>query len=294
MTGCNSEPKDSVVPTTPIQEEDNDKPAEDKNTNSEESNKESDDSQSSPSENQTIEEQTFEEFYTTISKNPVGYIQSILPNFQIWMDQQELVKLVGEPDQKSPGKNDWEDEVWVYDNIKGYRLQVQMVNQSVMNFQLMKSLPSTGRIPTIVNKPVPTKNAPLENSELGFEQVLIGFSTDEVLSRWGEPSMFFLTYDEMYGYDLALVYKGATVHVFLEAEKPYVHMMEANQYGSILTARGISIGSSVNEVIDYYGQPEYDWKETETLIYATSDYWFAIKFTISNDKVAGISIYEAS
>ena len=292
LTGCNFNQQDDQPPKTPVEEPE--EPSSDNEDTNPDPAEEDNDSVGPPSNDQPVVEQSFEELYSHITNNPIGYIQSILPQFQIGMDQKQLIEAIGEPDQKGESQFDWEDEVWIYENIQGYRLQVQIVNQTVMNFQLMRSLNSSGRIPTLVNKSVPANQATVENTELGFEQVLIGASPREVLNRWGEPSMFYLTYDEMYGYDLALVYKGATVHVFLESEKPYVHLIETNQQGKLSTYRGITIGSSVEEVIRLYGPLEYDWKETESLIYATSDYWFAIKFSINNNKVSEISIYEAS
>ncbi|KXG43881.1 hypothetical protein TEPIDINF_001331 [Tepidibacillus infernus] len=241
---------------------------------------------------------TLQEAFPTslIFKKPQDFMEIIIPGFRIGLTKEQIQEKLGKPNLVQSKQIEWQNlEEWIYDDVNGYRLELQFDERNqLINFQLSKYLTARGIVPTILNRQVPTPGSPLTYSELGFQEVILGSTVDEVTGHFDQPMMAYMSYDEMYGYDLAMVYQGITVHALLETEEPYVHLIETNDDGLIPTDRGIQVGSSVDEVIKQYGPPSYDWRETGDLIYSTDDYWFAIKFKIEDDKVQSISIYEAS
>ncbi len=228
--------------------------------------------------------------------NPEQFLTSIIPGFNINLSKEEAEKNLGKPDNNQTTQMDWGKEyTWVYDNIKGYQLTMIFSEDGYLsNFQLSKYFLTKGTITKVYNKSTPEPGEPIGYPELGFEDILLGATIDEILSGNGDPNKGYITYDEMYGYDLALVYQGITVHMSLEQESPYVHFIETNDLETIDTYRGVHTGSAVEDVIEKYGEVAYDWHETGDIIYATEDYWFAYKFIIENEKVVAIHIYEAS
>lgn len=237
-----------------------------------------------------------EAFPENVLGNPEQFVNSIIPGFEIGLTKDEIQQKIGKPDLIEATETEWgKGEDWLYDNIKDYQIIVSFTEEGYLtNFKIVKQLSGRGIIPKITNKQAPADQAPITFSELGYEGVILGTTTDDVLNRFGEPFQTYLSKDEMYGYTLALVYRGITINVFLENNNSYVQVIETNSYGSVDTYRGIHVGSSVDDVIAKYGKPPYDWQQTGDLVYATEDYWFGIKFTIKDDKVSSIYIYEAS
>lgn len=238
----------------------------------------------------------FEAFPEIIFSNPEAFLQQLIPGFKLGINKVKVENLLGKPIEKKIRDNEWDNrEEWSYRNIKGYNLILIFDSfDQIVNFQLSKELAGKGFIPKVLNKPIPTNGEPINYNELGFEEVLVGTSFEEVLKRSSEPISGYISFDEMYGYNLSLIYQGITIHILLEKEDPYIQFIETNDYGILETYRGVKVGSSVDIVIEKYGEPQYDWVEVGDLIYATGDYWFAIKFYIENDIVTAISIYEAS
>ncbi|OEF98862.1 hypothetical protein BHF71_02745 [Vulcanibacillus modesticaldus] len=292
FTGCNTienDKPDSSNTTQPAKEEQIDnKPTDEK---PKEEGKTPD---SSSIDNQRL---TFNEaFPKNIIDEPQVFLEQLIPGFKMGLSNEEAERLLGTPDVINATENEWGQRTeWVYEDIKGYQfiLTFNDLNE-VVNFKLVKYLDSRGVIPKVTNKTAPKDGEPVTYTELGFEGVLLGSKIDEVLERFGDPYKSYLSYDEMYGYDLAMVYRGITIHTILEHEEPYIQFIETNELGTVTTYRNISVGSSIEEVINRYGEPPYDWQGMDSLIYSTEDFWFAIKFEIENDKVASISIYEAS
>jgi len=228
---------------------------------------------------------------------PEEFLRNIIPGFQLKWSQEDVERTLGKPDSVQTVQYDWGKQVsWIYQNLAGYQLTLLYDEQGeAVNFQLTKYFKAKGSIPKVRNKSVPKEGDPIGYSELGFEEILLGSTIDEMISGFGDPMESYITYDEMYGYDLVLIYQGVNVHMLIEeGENPYVHLIETNDYAVVETYRGIHAGSTVDEVIKQYGKPSYDWQETGDIIYATEDYWFAIKFIIENEKVKSILIYEAS
>lgn len=290
FAGCqNDNPPDNVeIPdgtSEPI-----DKDPSEQNTPDDDSNVE----KPSPNEEKNI---AFNEsFPSVIYGNPKGFIKQIVPDFKIGLSQEEAEQAFGEPDLAKKHQFNWgATNEWVYNNVNDYQLSLTFDDfGNLFNFKLSKYLSSNGVIPKVINKTTPTKGDPIDYSELGFEEVLLGTPIKDVLNRFGEPMESYMSYDEFYGFNLGMVYQGITLHIKLENDKPYVQYIETNDLGTVETYRGIQVGSLVEDVIESYGNPPYDWKETGDLIYATDDYWFAIKFTVESDKVTSIDIYEAS
>lgn len=238
----------------------------------------------------------YEAFPSSVNGNPDQFINSILPGFSIGMSKDKTKELLGEPLLVEKYHYEWgEMEDWLYEEVKGYTLVVTF-NQdgSLGNFKLIKQLTGRGIIPKVTNKSVPVAGSQISYNELGFEGVLLGTTVKDVINRFGEPYQTYISNDEMYGYTLAIVYRGITISVLLSNEDPYVQFIETNDLGTIETYRGVSVGDSVYKVIEKYGEPEYDWAEAGDIVYATDDYWFGIKFQIKNEKVTSINIFEAS
>lgn len=238
----------------------------------------------------------YEAFPSSINGNPDQFINSILPGFSIGISKDKTKELLGEPTLVEKYQYEWgEMEDWLYEDVKGYTLVVTFnPDSSLGNFKLIKQLTGRGTIPKVTNKSVPADGSKISYNELGFEGVLLGTTVKDVINRFGEPYQTYISNDEMYGYTLAIVYRGITINVLLASEEPYVQFIETNDSGTIETYRGVSVGDSVYEVIEKYGEPEYDWKEAGDIVYATDDYWFGIKFQIENEKVTSINIFEAS
>jgi len=224
------------------------------------------------------------------------FIDRIIPGFRIGMSKEGLEDVLGTPDLIRQVQEEYGEKFdWVYEDVKGYRLIATFNSeQQIKNFKLSRYFGTKGIVPVIINKAKPEPGSPIEYRELGFEEIVLGNKLDEVLTKYGEPSMSYISYDDMYGYDLAMVYSGVTVHILLENDNPYVHFIEANSYNTVDTYRGIHVGSDVVDVLQSYGEPKYNWEETGDLIYATNDLWFAIRFEIKDAKVTHINIYEAS
>lgn len=234
--------------------------------------------------------------YDILYGQPERFLKETIPGFYLGISKKEVNDMLGEPNITRQIESKWGNTLeWIYDDVKGYQLTVIFdTDGDFVNFQLSKYLTSKGSIPKVINKSVPNPGDPIVYTELGFEEVLLGRNVDEVVSRYGDPGKVYITYDEMYGYELAMEYLGVTVHLLIENENPYVHFIESNDLGIVETYRGIHVGSTVEEIYEQYGEPPYDWKETGDIIYATEDYWFAIRFVISDSKVESIDIYEAS
>lgn len=234
--------------------------------------------------------------YDILYGQPEKFLKEIIPGFYLGISKEEIHNMLGEPNTTRQVEGNWENTLeWIYEDVKGYQLTVIFDTEGhFVNFQLSKYLTSKGSFPKVINKSVPNPGEPIVYNELGFEEVLLGINVDEVISRYGDPEKVYITYDEMYGYDLVMEYLGVSVHVLIENENPYVHFIESNDLGVVETYRGIHVGSTVEEIYEQYGEPPYDWKETGDIIYATEDYWFAIRFVISDGKVESIDIYEAS
>lgn len=238
----------------------------------------------------------YEAFPSSINGNPDQFINKILPGFSIGISKDKTKELLGEPSLIENYRYEWgETEDWLYENIEGYTLVVTFnPDGSLGNFKLIKQLTGKGTIPKVTNKSVPDDGSQISYNELGFEGVLLGTTVKDVINRFDEPYQTYISNDEMYGYTLALVYRGLTINVLLANEEPYVQFIETNDLGIIETYRGISVGDSVHDVIEKYGEPAYDWAEAGDIVYATEDYWFGIKFLIENEKVTSINIFEAS
>jgi|GEM_PF-6288648 len=254
---------------------------------------------------QTVSENTekivtngvFKEFFPDIIfTDPQLFIQQLVPGFKLGLSKQEVENLIGIPKQTNSYNNGWEDrEDWLYDEVRDYAVLLTFDSfNHVVNFQISKELPGLGLVPKAPNKYKPVDEGKITYEELGFEEILVGTTLAEVIERLGEPVQGFISYDEMYGYDLGIVYQGITLHVLLEKELHYIQFIETNSLGSPETYRGIKVGSSVDAVIEKYGNPPYERADDDDLIYATEDYWFAIKFQVYEGKVVAISIYEAS
>lgn len=224
------------------------------------------------------------------------FLNSIISEFKMGMTKEHIINNLGYPDEKLSKQSYRGEEVnWIFMDVEGFQLTLMLVDDIVINFELNKYFSSHGTIPKIVNKDVPRQGASIEYNELGFEGVILGSNIEEVLNFYGEPIRSYLSNDEMYGYDLVMIYKGLSVHILLEQDQPSVQFFETNEFASIDTYRNISVGSSLNDVITNYGQPEYDgWRDTGFIIYSTTNYWSAIKFEIADNKVVNISIYNAS
>lgn len=236
-----------------------------------------------------------EAFSGDIIKNPKAFLEKLISGFNIGMSEELVKQSLGEPTDIRVTQGPWgEESNLIYEDVQEYQITLKIVDNKVMNFEVGRYLNSTGKIPVLVNKYKPQPSEPLYYKELGFEGVILGLRVDEVLNRFGDPLKGYLTYDEMYGYDLAMVYKGATIHIILGADNPYVQFIETNNLGIVSTYRNISVGSSIEEVITSYGQPDDVWETSDFLIYSTQDYWYAIKFEIKENQVKRISIYNAS
>ncbi len=236
-----------------------------------------------------------EAFLEEVINNPQMFLEQIIAGFKIGMTDEDVIQSLGEPDEIKISQGPWgEENNWIYENVQNYQLIFKIANNSVFNFEVSRYIDSTGIVPKLTNKPLPEPGEPLLYKELGFEGVVLGLRIDEVLNRLGDPLKGYLTYDEMYGYDLAMIYKGITVHIILGTDNPHVQFIETNSMGNISTYRNISINSSIDDVITNYGQPDYPWETSDFLIYSTSDYWYAIKFEIKDGYVKNISVYNAS
>lgn len=304
LTGClndgGTEPPESEEPNTVEKPTTGDTPTSEENPATED-NTTKQEPISTPSSNQnpvnTNKPVTFyEAFPSSINGNPDQFINSILPGFSMGISKGKTKELLGEPTLIEKYQYEWgEMEDWLYEDVKGYTLVVTFnPDGSLGNFKLIKQLTGRGTIPKVTNKSVPADGSLISYNELGFEGVLLGTTVKDVINRFGEPYQTYISNDEMYGYTLALVYRGITINVFLANEDPYVQFIETNDLGSIETYRGISVGDSVYDVIEKYGEPAYDWAEAGDIVYATEDYWFGIKFHIKNEKVTSINIFEAS
>jgi len=298
LTGCSD---DSSTETTPAVEEPKtvEKPTTDGTASEDNSAKQEPASTSSSTQNpvaSTMPVTFYEAFPSSINGNPDEFINSILPGFSIGISKEKTKELLGEPTLIEKYQYEWgEMEDWLYEDIKGYKLVVTFnPDGNLGNFKLLKQLSGRGTIPNLTNKAVPADSSTISYNELGFEGVLLGTTVKDVINRFGEPYQTYISNDEMYGYTLALVYRGITINVLLANEEPYVQFIETNDLGSIETYRGISLGDSVYKVIEKYGEPAYDWVEAGDIVYATDDYWFGIKFLIENEKVTSINIFEAS
>ena len=235
-------------------------------------------------------------FTDDILSEPQKYMKQLIPGFKIGLGKNKIEEFLGEPDNIETIEYDWgKNTDWIYKQIKGYKFIVTFnYADQVQNFKLIKNLAGKGSIPNYIGKTQPDDGTKVKYTELGFEGVLLGNMIKDILNRYGEPLSGYMSYDEMYGYNLAMVYKGLTLHIRLETQTPYLQLIETNDMGIISSYRGISVGSSVEDVISKYGEPSYTWEESGDLIYPTEDFWFAIKFIIENEKVVSISIYEAS
>lgn len=293
MTGCNKsienkEPATSTDQQSPNQNSDqtagNDAPSDVTDVNS--------------NTNVIKTKATFKEiFNNTIMSNPKAFIGKVVPQFEIGLTKEETEKILGKPDHITTEHHQWGDSKnWIYDNIKGYQLIIIFnPDDTIITFQLLKDLIGNGIVPKVQNIEMPNSIEPINYNELGFEGILIGNKIDQVLQKFGEPKTGFLTYDEMNGYSLGMEYQGVTIYISLEGDEPYIQQMDTNDLGIVNTYRKIHVGSTVDDIIESYGEPQTpEWKETGELIYATEDYWFAIKFKVENNKVVSISIYEAS
>ncbi|MGD9678556.1 MAG: hypothetical protein AB7V16_09470 [Vulcanibacillus sp.] len=236
-----------------------------------------------------------EAFPEDVINNPQAFMEQLIPGFRIGMSLELVKESIGEPKDINITQGPWgEESNLIYEDIQNYQIMLKIADNRVVNFEVSRYLDSAGIIPKLINKYTPKSEEPITYQELGFEGVTLGLRVNEVLYRLGDPLKGFLTYDEMYGYDLAMVYKGVTVHIILEMDNPNIQFIETNNYGNVSTYRGISVGSNIDEVFEIYGQPDYTLETSEFLIYSTDDYWYAIKFEIMDDKVKGISIYSAS
>lgn len=240
---------------------------------------------------------TFDDFFSKEKiADPQNLLNSIIPDFKIGMTVEHVKANLGEPDEiilKESLRG--QENHWVYQNAKNYQLTIMFLDNRVVNFELNKYLSSQGVVPKIVNKTLPKQGGSLEYFELGFEGVLLGSTVEEVLNFYGEPIRCYLSNDDMYGYELVMIYKGLLIQIFLEQDQPSVQYFKTNDLDKVSTYRNISVGSSLDEVILEYGQPEYDgWQESDFLIYSTDNYWSAIRFEFSDNNVSSISIYNAS
>lgn len=263
--------------------------------NSNQNNNEDDSSTTEPdTDNNT--DTTFKQAFPQLAmENPASYLEELVPGFRIGLTKEEAESLLGKPYSIQNTVYEWEErEESTYNDFNNYQFVVSFNNTGhLANFKLIKELNGNGIIPIVKNKVVPADGEILNYAELGFEGVNLGFSIDEALESYGEPIQSYLSYDSMYGYTIALVYKGVTLNALL-GDSSHIQFIESNHFGTVETYRGIKVGDTVDEVLQKYGEPPYDWREAGDLIYATEDYWFGIKFHIENDKVKYINIYEAS
>lgn len=264
-----------------------------------EQNNQDKDNEDTPSNNPIIvpnNKVTFNEaFSDEIINNPQFFLEQIIVGFKIGVADGIVKQSLGEPDDIIISQGPWgEESNWVYENVQNYQVTFKIVDNSLMNFEVSRYTNSNGIVPKVTNKYIPEDGEPLQYKELGFEGVILGLRIDEVLNRLGDPLKAYLTYDEMYGYDLGMIYKGITIHIILGTDNPHVQFIETNNMGNISTYRNISINSTIEDVIKSYGEPDYPWETSDSLIYSTSDYWYAIKFGVKEGKVKAISVYNAS
>jgi len=131
-----------------------------------------------------------------------------------------------------------------------------------------------------VPQPLSMKNL----NETMVKGVILGMEKNEVISILGTPNEIFN--DPILGtYELR--YDGMIIN--LEPGGQYVNDIFITDEG-ILTYRGIEVGDSVDEVRKAYGSIPY-FEEAGTLVYATSEPGFAIKFETENGRVKMILIF---